>query len=304
MANSKYAYVRNFELPDPLLPGTFMLFRLDGHSFHRFSDKHEFTKPNDVRALQLMDHAAKDVMEEYPDIVLAFGESDEFSFLLRKSTALYNRRESKIVSTLTSLFTSCYVIVLYPTEKHIRDYFAWRQADSELPRLFILDPYQQPIQHDLWALIQQGGQTTAEAHATLKGTFSKEKHEILFARFGINYNQLDPRFRKGSVLFREEIAADAAEEVPSSSAAAPPEEAGEGQSGAEAVSQPAAPATRYDATDEASGEASPAPASGPMFPKKQKTKKKGKQPMTRIEIAHCDIIKDEFWEAHAGILEE
>jgi len=25
-----------------------------------------------------MDHAAKDVMEEYPDIVLAFGESDEF----------------------------------------------------------------------------------------------------------------------------------------------------------------------------------------------------------------------------------
>ena len=94
MANSKYAYVRDFELPDPLLPGTFMLFRLDGHSFHRceryhkiyvtskilirFSDKHGFTKPNDIRALQLMDHAAKDVMTEYPDTVLAFGESDEF----------------------------------------------------------------------------------------------------------------------------------------------------------------------------------------------------------------------------------
>jgi len=95
MANSKYAYVRDFELPDPLLPGTFALLRLDGHSFHRcgrhrkiyvvfsnllirFSDKHGFTKPNDVRALQLMDHAAKDVMTEYPDIVLAFGESDEF----------------------------------------------------------------------------------------------------------------------------------------------------------------------------------------------------------------------------------
>ena len=35
MANTKYAYVRDFELPDPLLPDTFMLFRLDGHSFHR-----------------------------------------------------------------------------------------------------------------------------------------------------------------------------------------------------------------------------------------------------------------------------
>jgi len=45
---------------------------------HRFSEEHGFAKPNDERALQLMDHAAKDVMSEYKDIVLAFGESDEF----------------------------------------------------------------------------------------------------------------------------------------------------------------------------------------------------------------------------------
>ena len=44
----------------------------------RFSDVHEFEKPNDLRALELMDHAARSVMEEYPDIVLAFGESDEY----------------------------------------------------------------------------------------------------------------------------------------------------------------------------------------------------------------------------------
>ncbi|PPQ63238.1 hypothetical protein CVT24_005698 [Panaeolus cyanescens] len=217
MANSKYAYVRNFELPDPLLPGTYMLFRLDGHSFHRFSDVHSFTKPNDIRALQLMDHAAKHVMEEFPDIVLAFGESDEFSFLLRKSTSLYNRRESKIVSTLTSLFTSCYVfywpqyfpdtplqyppsfdgrIVLYPTEQLVRDYFAWRQADTHINNLY---------NTTFWALVQQGGQTTTDAHATLRGTLSKEKNEILFSRFGINYNTIDARFRKGSVIFREEV---------------------------------------------------------------------------------------------------
>ncbi|KAF9048836.1 Thg1 C terminal domain-containing protein [Panaeolus papilionaceus] len=216
MANSKYAYVRNFELPDPLLPGTYMLFRLDGHSFHRFSDVHNFTKPNDIRALELMDRAATEVMEQFPDVVLAFGESDEFSFLLRKSTTLYNRRESKIVSTLTSLFTSCYVfywpqyfpdlplqyppsfdgrIVLYPTEQTIRDYFAWRQADTHINNLY---------NTTFWALVQQGGQTTTDAHATLRGTFAKDKHEILFSRFGINYNILDARFRKGSVILREE----------------------------------------------------------------------------------------------------
>jgi tRNA(His) 5'-end guanylyltransferase len=44
----------------------------------RFSDLHGFAKPNDERALRLMDHAARDVMQEYKDIVLGFGESDEF----------------------------------------------------------------------------------------------------------------------------------------------------------------------------------------------------------------------------------
>lgn len=94
MAGSKFAYVRKFELPDALLPNMFMVFRLDGHSFHRlvlaiffriqlnkrnrFSDTHKFAKPNDDRALKLMDHAALDIMTEYPDIVLGFGESDEF----------------------------------------------------------------------------------------------------------------------------------------------------------------------------------------------------------------------------------
>lgn len=43
-----------------------------------FSDQHDFSKPNDVRALRLMDRAATHLMEEFPDIVLGFGESDEY----------------------------------------------------------------------------------------------------------------------------------------------------------------------------------------------------------------------------------
>jgi len=47
-----------------------------------FSNTHAFAKPNDVRALDLMDRAARSVMEEYEDVVLAFGESDEYRFVL------------------------------------------------------------------------------------------------------------------------------------------------------------------------------------------------------------------------------
>ena len=44
----------------------------------RFSETHNFEKPNDLRALQLMDHAARSLMEEFPDICMGFGESDEY----------------------------------------------------------------------------------------------------------------------------------------------------------------------------------------------------------------------------------
>jgi tRNA(His) guanylyltransferase len=44
----------------------------------RFSDSHNFTKPNDERALLLMDRAAQSVIEQMPDVIMAFGESDEY----------------------------------------------------------------------------------------------------------------------------------------------------------------------------------------------------------------------------------
>jgi len=44
--------------------------------------------------------------------------------------------------------------------------------------------------------------TKFEADARLKGTFSKDKHEILFSELGINYNELPDIFKKGSILIR------------------------------------------------------------------------------------------------------
>lgn len=81
MAGSRYAYVRNFELPDPLLPSTFFVIRIDGKGFHGFSKLHNFDKPNDKNALTLMNEAAKRVVggrELNGECVLAFGESDEY----------------------------------------------------------------------------------------------------------------------------------------------------------------------------------------------------------------------------------
>lgn len=46
----------------------------------RFSAKYRFEKPNDRRALELMNAAATAVMRELSDINCAYGISDEFRY--------------------------------------------------------------------------------------------------------------------------------------------------------------------------------------------------------------------------------
>ena len=67
-------------------------FFLYKQTFCRFSDVHHFVKPNDERALNLMTRSAQCVMEEYKDIVLSYGQSDEYSFVFKKNTSVFNRR--------------------------------------------------------------------------------------------------------------------------------------------------------------------------------------------------------------------
>ncbi|WFD48978.1 tRNA(His) guanylyltransferase [Malassezia furfur] len=212
MAGSRYEYVRDFELGDAALPHTYLVVRIDGRGFHRFSHAHGFAKPNDAPALELMNEAARAVLREFKGhITLAFGESDEYSFLIDRASTLYSRRQSKLVSHIVSIFTGAYVfhwasymrvplqappsfdgrLVMYPGTQEVRDYFAWRQADTHINNLY---------NTTFWALVLQGGQTEREAHNTLKGTYSKDKHEILFSRFGINYDKLPALFRKGTTL--------------------------------------------------------------------------------------------------------
>jgi len=47
MANSKYEYVKQFEFNSILLPSTFIVIRIDGKGFHKFTEHYQFAKPND-----------------------------------------------------------------------------------------------------------------------------------------------------------------------------------------------------------------------------------------------------------------
>ncbi|GAM22298.1 hypothetical protein SAMD00019534_054730 [Acytostelium subglobosum LB1] len=217
MANSKYEYVKQFEQPDQLLPNVWVVIRVDGRSFHKFTTKHEYQKPNDDRGLELMNRCALEVCKEFTDIVIAFGESDEYSFVLKKTCTLFERRESKIISSVVSYFTSQFVYrwkeyfgeyplrypptfdsraVCYPSDQNLRDYLSWRQADTHINNMY---------NTVYWALVLKGGKTPHEAEVSLKGTLAEAKNEILFTQFGINYNTLPQMYRKGSVIYRKMV---------------------------------------------------------------------------------------------------
>ncbi len=50
--------------------------------WERFSVRHGFEKPNDRRALELMNESARRVMGELVDLVVGYGVSDEFRYEL------------------------------------------------------------------------------------------------------------------------------------------------------------------------------------------------------------------------------
>ncbi|KAI3888752.1 hypothetical protein MKX03_013920 [Papaver bracteatum] len=178
----KYEYVKSFEVEDKLMPSTWIVLRIDGRHFHQFSDKHEFKKPNDERALKLMNACAEAMFEEFPDLVFSYGVSDEYSFVFKKTTEFYFFPD-KDLKSIPSFDARA---VCYPSTKIVRDYLAWRQYNT-----------------CFWKLIESG-KTKSEAQDRLKGTQTQDKNEILF-QLGVNYSNLPAIFRKGSCVFKDKM---------------------------------------------------------------------------------------------------
>ncbi|THY88662.1 hypothetical protein D6C92_07540, partial [Aureobasidium pullulans] len=99
MANSEFEYVRKFEEWDALAPSNWIVVRIDGRGFSKFSKRQNFAKPNDRRAIDLMNAAAIEVVKQFTDIVIAYGQSDEYSFVLHEDCQLFERRAAKLATS-------------------------------------------------------------------------------------------------------------------------------------------------------------------------------------------------------------
>lgn len=255
-----------------------------------------------------MNAAAQQTLRALPDILLAYGHSDEYSFVFHKSTTLFERRSTKIASTVVSTFTAAYV--------HLWAQYFCAGASSSLadginstsslsqgksveldvahlptfdsrtvlyPSTRNLRDYLSWRQADchinnlynttFWALVQQGGMSNTEAEEFLKGTLSSDKNEILWSRFNLNYNNELEIYRKGSVVFREYDVDVKNFHV----------------QGAKDTSMP------FQDDDDDDGQEKEAS-------KSQKEKIKKARQKAQIVVTHVDIIKDDFWTLRPWLL--
>lgn len=115
------------------------------------------------------------------------------------------------MSCIVSAFTSAYVfnwkrhfeielkdiptfdsrIVVYPNEQCAKDYFRWRQVDCHINNLY---------NTTFWAMVKTG-MGNQEVEKILKDTNSGKKNEILFSKFGINYNSIEEIYRRGTFIY-------------------------------------------------------------------------------------------------------
>jgi len=197
-----------------ILPGMFIVARLDGRSFTKLTKEAlAFERPFDLRFNQMMCGVVQHLMTNTGfKFVYGYTESDEISLLFAAQNAAFNNKMRKLNSVLageaSAAFTRDLVsrygddvgqavfdcrISQLPRPQQVVDYFRWRQADSERNCL---------SSWAYWTLRDKDGASKHQATSALQGLGTADKHNLLHER-GINFNDL-PAWQKRGVGFYTE----------------------------------------------------------------------------------------------------
>ncbi len=169
----------------------FVIVRVDGRAFHVFTRGME--RPYCRPLADALDTAAIQLSAEMTGCQFAFGQSDEYSFLL-SDAVWFDGNVQKIASVSASIFTAAFArafvsdrpatfdarVFLIPQRSEVAQYFIWRQMDASANSLNML----------------------ASAHYTheeLLGRSTADKHELLHAK-GLNWAKEPADFKRGRVV--------------------------------------------------------------------------------------------------------
>lgn len=187
-----------------VLPGLWMVARLDGRSFTRLTkDVHQFEAPFDERFRDLMLATTEHLMAACGfNVLFGYTESDEISLLFELNENGFQRKLRKLNSVLAGEASAKFSLLLgaigcfdcrisqLPTADLVVDYFRWRNEDAHRNAL---------NSHCYWGLRKQG-KTVREATDALVGLSVADKNELLF-RLGVNFNDLPAWQKRGCGVY-------------------------------------------------------------------------------------------------------
>jgi len=188
-----------------VLPGMFMIARLDGRSFTRLTKEVcQFEAPFDVRFRDLMVGTATSLMTCGFRVIYAYTESDEISLLFDQDEQLFGRKLRKYNSTLAgeasakfslllgSVATFDFRISQLPCASLVVDYFRWRNEDASRNALNA---------YCYWTHRKHGLDEQA-ATERIFGLSVSQKNDLLFEQ-GVNFNNVPNWQKRGIGLYWE-----------------------------------------------------------------------------------------------------
>ena len=188
-----------------VLPGMFMVARLDGRSFTRLTKQVcPFEVPFDARFRDLMVATTRSLMTCGFRVRYAYTESDEISLLFDSDERVFGRKLRKFNSTLAGEASAQFSLRLgraasfdcrvsqLPSAELVVDYFRWRNEDAARNAL------------NSWCYwtLRGNGMNEQEANKQLLGRSVSQKNELLF-QYGINFNEIPSWQKRGVGLYWE-----------------------------------------------------------------------------------------------------
>lgn len=195
-----------------VLPGMFMVARIDGRNFTRLTkERHEFKAPYDPVFRDHMVATTEHLMRCGFRVTYGYTQSDEISLVLHRDEDAFGRKLRKLISILAAEASAKFSLLLgdlatfdcriaqFPDLDRVVDYLRWRNEDAHRNALNA---------HCYWTL-RRAGDSAREATKTLSGLSVAEKNEFLFTRAKINFNDLPAWQKRGIGLYWEAYAKDA-----------------------------------------------------------------------------------------------
>lgn len=189
-----------------VLPGLFMVARLDGRGFTRLTKEVcDFEVPFDAKFRDMMVATTESLMTCGFRVIYAYTESDEISLLLDPAEQLFGRKLRKYISTLAGEASAQFSLRLgqaasfdcrisqLPSSELVADYFRWRNEDAARNAL---------NSWCYWTLRKQGA-GKQQATQELLGLSISRKNELLF-QHGVNFSEMPNWQKRGVGLYWED----------------------------------------------------------------------------------------------------